>query len=43
MFLNIGESLPQEGFASINLKQPTERGFEIMSLVNSVKLSMQVS
>lgn len=42
MFFNIGESIPQEKLASINLKQSTESGFELISLLNSVKLSMQV-
>jgi hypothetical protein len=42
MFFNVGESIPQEKFASINLKQSTESGFELVSLLNSVKMSMQV-
>lgn len=42
MFFNIGESLPQEKISSINLKQSTESGFEFISLLSSVKLSLQV-
>ncbi|XP_019853101.1 PREDICTED: uncharacterized protein KIAA1109-like isoform X3 [Amphimedon queenslandica] len=41
MFMNIGESLPQDRLNAINLTQPADTGFELISLLNSVKLSMQ--
>ena len=41
--MNIGESLPQDRLNAINLTQPADTGFELISLLNSVKLSMQVS
>ena len=45
MFFNIGESIPQERLSSIklkDLKQSTESGFELISLLSSIKLSLQV-
>ena len=41
--MNIGESIPQDSLNAINLAQPADTGFELISLLNSVKLSMQVS
>lgn len=40
--MNVGESLPQNRLTSIDLKQQAGTGFELISLLNSVKLSMQV-